>query len=164
MKSSDEIVDLLREWTEVFMHRSMSGFVCFAKDHGLSMSQVGALFHLSHRGICGVSDIAESLGVTSAAASQMLDRLVQQKFIIRSEDPNDRRSKQITLTQEGRAFLHGISEARRRWYRMISEGIGPEERQSVAEGLKTLIDRTSRTDPDVVPKEQAKHETTRTIR
>ena len=76
MSSSDPFVQTLHRWIEVFMRRSMRNFIRFAKDSNLSMSQLGALFHLHHAGSTGVTDLGEHLGVSSAAASQMLERLV----------------------------------------------------------------------------------------
>ena len=151
MEESDEVVDVLREWTKVFMHRSMSGFVLFAKEHRLSMSQVGALFQLSHRGISGVSGIGDNLGVTSAAASQMIDRLVRQGFIVRSEDPNDRRAKQIALTRRGRQFIRDTMKARKQWFESLANGMSMKERKTVVAGLQILIKKTAKMDPDIRP-------------
>ena len=95
MKSSNKFVLTLRDWLDVFMQRSMRDFILFTKEKGLSMSQIGALFQVHRRGACGGSDIGDELGVTSAAASQMIERLVQQELITRSEDPSDRRLKQF---------------------------------------------------------------------
>ena len=83
------------------MHHSMHGFVTYAKGQNLSLHQFGALFHIHRSGGCAVSDISDDLGITTAAVSQMLERLVQSGLIARSEDPNDRRAKRIDLTEAG---------------------------------------------------------------
>jgi len=151
MKNSDEVVTLLREWTRTFLHRSIADVVCAARQRGFSMSQVGALFQLSHRVTSGVSDIGDSLGVTSAAASQMLDRLVQQGLIARREDPNNRRAKQITLTEGGRGFIHKIMKARQRWFESVAAGMSQKEREVVVAGLRILIEKTGKANPDSLP-------------
>lgn len=133
------------------MRRSIADVVCAARQHGFSMSQVGALFQLSHRATSGVSNIGDRLGVTSAAASQMLDRLVQQGLIVRSEDPNDRRAKQIALTERGRGFIHEIMKARQRWFESVAAGMSEKERETVVTGLRILIEKTSKADPDIRP-------------
>lgn len=148
MANHDDLTAALRDWIEVFMHRSMGGFVCFAKAHGLSMSQMGALFHMSRRESTGVSDIGDNLGVTSAAASQMLDRLVQQGLIVRTEDPSDRRSKRIALTEKGQDFIHSITEARHRWFASLAGAMSTKERAVVIEGLRILIEKSAATESD----------------
>ena len=75
--SPDPFVDTLKEWFDVSMHRSMRNFINYARECGLSMSHLGALFHIHHRGRSGVTELGDHLGVTSAASSQMLERLVQ---------------------------------------------------------------------------------------
>ena len=77
-----------------FMHRSMHSLIHYIKKNDLSMSQIGALFQINH-GKSNVSELGEGLGITIAAASQMLERLVQQELILRTEDPEDRRVKKL---------------------------------------------------------------------
>ena len=139
MDNREQFIDTLREWTEVFMSASMGTFLQFAKEQGLSVPQIGALFHINSRGTCGVSDIGDDLGVTSAAASQMLERLVQNGLVERSEDPNDRRAKQIVLTERGHRVVRGSMEARQRWFAALADGLSPHERDLAVASLRTLV-------------------------
>jgi hypothetical protein len=70
--------EVLGEWAEVFMHRSFRDFKRFMDDSDLSPSQTNALMRLYHGKLCGVSDIGRHLGISNAAASQMVERLIQQ--------------------------------------------------------------------------------------
>jgi DNA-binding MarR family transcriptional regulator len=151
MRDSDEVVGALREWNEVFMRRSMGAVLYVARQHGLSMSQVGALFQLSHRGTSSVSNVGDRLGVTSAAASQMLDRLVRQGLIGRSEDPNDRRAKQVVLTEQGGRLIDEVMKVRQRWFQSVVEEMSAKERRTVVAGLRILLDKVKRADPDISP-------------
>jgi DNA-binding MarR family transcriptional regulator len=80
MSIQDKFNLALRKWSETFIQRSMHESVRFSKESGLSMGQLTTLFRLYHGGICGVSDLGDHLGVTNAAASQMVDKLVQQGY------------------------------------------------------------------------------------
>jgi DNA-binding MarR family transcriptional regulator len=119
----------------------MRNFIQYARKNGLSMSHLGALFHLHRMGRCGVTELGEHLDVTSAAASQMLDRLVQQHLILRTEDPEDRRVKQIVLTEEGSRILEEGIRARQRWLEDLAGTLSEEERETIMVSLKTLIDK-----------------------
>ncbi|MBN2385713.1 MAG: MarR family transcriptional regulator [Anaerolineales bacterium] len=143
MPNADPFTDALHEWIESFMHHSMRNFILYAKEKGLSMSQIGALFHLHRMGTCGVSDIGDDLGVTSAAASQMLERLVQQELITRSEDPNDRRGKQIILTDRGQQTVRQAILARQHWLDQLAASLTPGEKQQVLTALQILTARSS---------------------
>ena len=142
MHSIDPFIATLGKWIEVFMRHSMRNFIHYSKDSGLSMSQIGALFHI-HRGASGVSDLGVDLGVTSAAASQMLERLVQLHLILRSEDPHDRRVKQLILTDEGRQVLQESLHARQSWLDDLAGALSPGEKEQIITSLNILIDRAS---------------------
>lgn len=139
MQSNDPFVNTLGKWIEVFMRRSMHNFITYSKEKGLSMSQIGALLRIFRGGRSSVSDIGDNLGVTSAAASQMLERLVQQGLILREEDPNDRRVRCIILTDKGRQILNETLAARQGWLENLAQTLSDSERQQVTEALNILI-------------------------
>jgi DNA-binding MarR family transcriptional regulator len=138
----EQFLSALREWTEAFMSTSMGTFLQFAKEQGLSVPQIGALFHINIRGFCGVTDIGDDLGVTSAAASQMLERLVQNGLVERREDPDDRRAKRIVLTEEGHRLVRASMQARQRWFAALADRLSLSERELAAEALRTLVARS----------------------
>ena len=143
MSDEPNLTHVLREWSEIFMHRSFADFKRFIDDNGLSPSQVSTLMRLFHDGTCGVKDIGDYLGITIAAASQMVDRLVQQGLILRSEDPTDRRFKQISLTTNGQTVIECSIEARRSWMAKLTHAFSPEEQRTIVEAL-TMLNEAAR--------------------
>jgi DNA-binding MarR family transcriptional regulator len=143
MGSPDALQAALQKWIEAFMRRSMRGFILYSKESGLSMSQLGALFHMYREGTSGVSDLGDDLGITSAAASQMLERLVQQELVVRSEDPHDRRVKQITLTDKGRRVLQESIRARQGWLDDLPRVLSPGEQEQIVAALNILIEKAN---------------------
>ena len=140
----DSFSATLNTTVAIFVRRSMQNYVRYIKGSGLSMSQVSTMFFLYRKGCSGVSDIGEEMGVTSAAASQMLDRLVQQGLILRSEDPHDRRLKQIVLTEKGCDTLEIFREnlhARHAWIDELAAKLSPAEQEQVEAALKILIEK-----------------------
>jgi len=137
------LMDRMRDWMEIFMRHSIRNFIHYAKENGLSLSQCGALLHLHHIGRAGVTDMGEHLGVSSAASSQMLDRLVQQGLILRSEDPGDRRVKQIVLTDRGHRIVEETVCARVSWLNDVFDVLSPSEKDRIALALDALIDKAS---------------------
>jgi len=139
---TDSFVAMLEEWINVSMHQSMRNFLSYARKSGLSMSHIGALFHIHREGKCGVTELGNHLDVTSAAASQMLERLVQQELILRTEDPEDRRGKQIVLTDKGNRVLEEGIRARQRWLDDLTETLSDGEKETIMGALNILIDNT----------------------
>ncbi len=139
---SDPFVATLEKWIKVSMHRSMRNFIYYARKSGLSMSHIGALFHIHREGKCGVTELGNHLDVTSEAASQMLERLVQQELILRTEDPKDRRVKKIVLTDKGNRVLEEGIRARQSWLDDLTETLSDGEKETIMAALNILIDKT----------------------
>lgn len=140
---TDTFAATLGELIEAFMQHSMRRFLRYARASGLTMSHLGALFHTNRCGSCGVTEIGEHLGVSSAAASQMLDRLVQQDLVLRSEDPDDRRVKRIVLTEKGQRILEEGLRARQSWLNDVAQTFSDSEKETVSAALKLLIARVN---------------------
>ena len=102
------------------------------------MPQFSILMQLHHKGVCGLSDISERFDVTNAAASQLVDKLVQSGFIKREEDPHDRRAKLLNLTDKGKQLVRQGIEERYRWVDQLAERLTAEERVQVSEALNTM--------------------------
>src|SRR4030066_536821 len=143
MRSSEPLVTILQEAFSIFRRRLMGNLFIYTRDKGLTMAQFGTMLHIFHKGGCGVSDIGSDLGVTNSAASQMLERLVQLKLITRSEDPIDRRVKQIVLTDKGRQILQESRQATKAWLESLVQSMTAETQNQVSDALVTLIDRAN---------------------
>ncbi len=139
---SDPFDATFEEWIKVSMHRSMCNFARDARKSGLSMSHIGAMFHIHLEGRCGVTELGTHLGVTSPAASQMLERLVQQELILRTEDPKDRRGKRIVLTDKGIRILEDGILARQSWLDDLAETLSDGEKETIMVALEILLDKT----------------------
>jgi DNA-binding MarR family transcriptional regulator len=140
MSSSQVFTEVLQDWVEVFMHRSFRDFKRFMDDSGLSASQVNTLMRLYHLNTCGVTDIAQSLGITNAATSQLVDKLVGYGLIDRSEDRQDRRVRQITLTDRGRHMIQEGMTAWRGWMEELATTLPGEDLEAITGALKLLTE------------------------
>ncbi len=151
MSDKNQLSQSIRRGMDVVTHRTMHDWSRFVKSTGLSMPQFSILMQLHYRGACGVSDLSERMDVSSAAASQLVDKLVQSGLIERAEDPNDRRSKRITLSDKGLDLIRaGISE-RYRWVDALVESLTHEERQKVGEALNILTNTLQRNELQDMP-------------
>ncbi len=91
---------------EYVLAHIIQDFMRFMHQTGLSGPQIHALLHIFHAGECPISDIAALAGSSPAAASQLVDRLVQQGLVERHEDPHNRRIKRLRLTEKSLRMLH----------------------------------------------------------
>jgi DNA-binding MarR family transcriptional regulator len=77
-----------------------------AKRAELGHSELAALELLVERQI-GPADLARHLGVTSAASSGIVDRLVARGHVVRAADEHDGRRTRVLLTDSGREEVLG---------------------------------------------------------
>ncbi len=152
MLPAKPLSDVLHEWAKVFMRRSVRDFKRFMDESGLSLSQVTALMRLHHLGDCGVSDLSEHIGISRAAASQMTERLVQMGLLARTENPTDRRAKQLSLTPKGKALIQEGIEARRQWLADLTNALPPAEQATISQALTALTEAARRLENQTEPR------------
>lgn len=70
-----------------------------------SPDQVQALRAISSRDRMTVGDLARAMGLERNSASQLAERLVQQKLIERVRSTGDRRQVFVALSEDGKALL-----------------------------------------------------------
>ena len=145
MSEAEQLTKVIREWSEVFMQRSMRDFKRFMDTSGLSFSQINILMGLVHSGDTSVSEVGDKLGVSNAAASQAVDRLVIMGLIQRTEDPEDRRSKQLVLTPKGHALIEKAIEARSQWIHGLAQSLDGEQQNTIIFSLTLLTEAAKKT-------------------
>ncbi len=80
----------------------------------LTLSQLKVLKLLDLTEAHNVGDVAAFLGVSNAAASKAVDRLVRRKYLRRTEGRADRRSSDLSLAAAGRSVLKRYETAKDR--------------------------------------------------
>lgn len=72
--------------------------------HGFAFARIAA-------GDTTVVDLAEHLGTTKQAASQLVAGLVERGYVVREPDPRDARARLLRLTASGEACTRAAEEA-----------------------------------------------------
>jgi len=78
-----------------------------ARRAGISTSELQALRHLVG-GSCGPVELSRRLGVTSAASSGVVDRLVSRGLARRRPHPDDGRRTRVEVTEAGRREVEAL--------------------------------------------------------
>lgn len=138
MLNQNKLATALKEWMDIFFQYSSREFIEYAKKTGLNMSQIRAMTMVHRRGSCWVSDLGDELGVSNAAASQLVEQLVQKEFVIRSEDLQDRRMKKVVLTEKGSQVVHESLRAQIKWLDSLAKMMTPQEEEQVIEAFHII--------------------------
>ncbi len=105
----------------------------------LSHSQMFALMQINARGNCGVSQIADHLGTTDAASSQLVQRLVTLDLVERLESQEDRREKKISLTPRGKELVGRMVENRRNMIEELIRALPADKQAVMIEAIGLLV-------------------------
>jgi DNA-binding MarR family transcriptional regulator len=87
-----------------------------------------------------MTTLAQVMGVSTAAVTGIVERLVRQGFTLRLFDEDDRRVIKIKLTAKGETLVKKINLQRRQMVREIFAQISPEDRRDYIRILKRIKD------------------------
>ncbi len=146
MRREIPFIQALHSWVDISAQHTMRGWAHHARATGLSMPQFSILMQLYQRGFCGISDISDRFEISNAAASQHVENLVQAGLICRTEDPRDRRARQIQLSDKGKALIQHNFAARYQWLDRLASIIEPKDQEKIAEALSILTEAARRLD------------------
>jgi DNA-binding MarR family transcriptional regulator len=93
------------------MYRGMQHKSDFLKE-GIPFGQKAALFTITVHGATNVKQLASLLHVTSGAATQHVEALVQEGLVERTTDANDRRNVIIVLSAKGKSLMKKLEQNR----------------------------------------------------
>jgi len=137
---SDQFSDVLRGWVKVFMRRNGQDYKHFMDESGLSFSQVNTLMRLHFAGQADISDISEQMGITKAAASQLVEQMVRLGLLDRILDPIDRRIKRLALTPKGHALAEKLVDMQRKWVEQFTDSLTSRQREAISDALQVMTD------------------------
>jgi DNA-binding MarR family transcriptional regulator len=109
---SRQVSDLLSQLAAEMVRTSAADMLRLLQREELSMPRAVALTFLDREKRASISDICAYLNLSLGNTSHIVDQLVCDGYVTRSEDPTDRRIKQITLTAKGEAFVQEMKQTR----------------------------------------------------
>lgn len=105
----------------------------------LTFSQLKLLKLVARTEAYNISEVAAFMGVSNAAASKAVDRLVRRKLLRRTESEGDRRAVELAVTDEGRRILEQYDAVTTRTLGEIFRDVPADELEQAA----GLLDRLS---------------------
>jgi DNA-binding MarR family transcriptional regulator len=109
-----------------------------ASDGNLSYRQVSLLTLISSKGGHLVGDVVHFLGVSYAAASQMIDKLVKMDLLVLESDQRDRRVKRIRTTEKGEEIANQFRKVQRECIQQLISQYDQDDLKQVVDGLADM--------------------------
>ncbi len=146
----DEIIHRSMELVPEIARRMHATFTGHPIVEGRPIAQIKLMGMLYRTGRSTVGEVAAGLGVTMPTASEQIDRLVEEGFLVREVNPADRRQVLVDLTPKARTFAREIHELRVRQLRAALDRLDPDDRPAFLRSLEALV-AALRLSPDELP-------------
>jgi DNA-binding MarR family transcriptional regulator len=140
------VKDTIQSFVELVMIQKfadMPGWI----DTDLTVSQVRAIYFLAAHGQLTVSDLSRLLEIGRPAASILVQQLVEQQWVERTEDSLDRRRSWVSLTARGSGLVSGRREQREKKFRRWLGQLDDEELACLRVGISALLEVVRRSRP-----------------
>jgi len=108
----------------------------------MTIPQVKSLFFISNNGRTNLKKLAAALKVTPSNLTGVIDRMIEQGLVSRTENPEDRRMNLLKATEKGETL---VSELRERRISHLSSALSyltPEDLTTIEKGLALLAEAT----------------------
>jgi len=115
-----------------------------ADDHGVSPTDLRALFWIAKHGSVTPKAVAQHMEMTTGGVTSVANRLEGLGLLRRSAHPNDRRSLYLELTERGHGVMRDIH---REFNAMISDstsGLSKKELAAFGSALQVVADEVNR--------------------
>ena len=110
-----------------------------AADHELTDVQYFCLRFLYLHREASIGAVAEGLGISDAASTKLVNRLVIKGLVDRREDPKDRRVLQLSLTEAGETLTRKVREKEDEQFATIIGRMSPEDQRKLHDGLASFL-------------------------
>ncbi|MDO9508914.1 MAG: MarR family transcriptional regulator [Thermovirgaceae bacterium] len=105
---------------------------------GVTLSQCHAIVGIGGVGRIAPSVLAELLRLDRSTVTRVVDSLVAQGFVLREQEPADRRSIVLGLTEKGQEFFVSTEKAMEEFYESILKKIPSHERSVLTSGVRAI--------------------------
>jgi len=108
------------------------------KREGISYARLKLLLFIDRAGSARATDIADFFGYAPRTVTEAVDALERDGLVARVPDPNDRRAKNISLTEAGGAILGQAWPVRQYWLERVFSVLDAPERDAMREVLDRM--------------------------
>jgi DNA-binding MarR family transcriptional regulator len=138
--SSDQLADGLMAFFGHIMHGDQAELFAVVAELDLTMAQMRGMFVISSsQQPLALTELAPRMGLSVPAAGRAIDGLVRKGFVARAEDPDDRRIKRLSVSQDGLIAIQRVAEARRVGFRRFAETLDPSRRALLLEAFQAAL-------------------------
>jgi DNA-binding MarR family transcriptional regulator len=115
----------------------------------LTIAQLKSLFFISNQGSAAMGKLAATLGVTPTNTTGIVDRLVKQGLLSRTENPENRRMLLLRATDKGEELVAKLRERRIGYMSEVLQRMSVDELATLFEGFALLVKAIGAQDKEI---------------
>ena len=135
-----EFFDVIRKMQMLFIRTALPAI----SEYGLSKTEIYVLMSVFHHKSFRVTDLAKIADIPASTFTGVIDRLVRKDYLIRVNDPQDRRSVLVQGTQHLRDTVEKLMEEFNILLAKLLEPVPKELILNTVDNLKHIYDLTSK--------------------
>ena len=135
MNSEMQLAELLMGINKEISKRLVPMF----REQKLSIAEISVLMKMNRTPACRASELAAMIGIPSSTVTGILDRLEKRGLLKRRQDPNDRRSILITVTQKTKDFVANLITSMEGMLREAFRSMPDSRTQRLIEDLRFIL-------------------------
>ncbi|WP_026564402.1 MarR family winged helix-turn-helix transcriptional regulator [Bacillus sp. UNC41MFS5] len=132
--------DFIRESIDLLQSYIMKSLQKHSEERGVTIPQarvIGEVF--AHKKIT-IKHLSQNLKMTQSTVSDIVERLTSKGFLVKTPNPKDKRSVEISLSNElSKGINEDISEIANKSLVDVLSLLNPDEQEMVEKGMRLLV-------------------------
>jgi len=133
-KMEEKLIDLIIELKKGYMEdEKQIRTLC-----KVSLAEYKAILEIKTTEIITCNVLSEKMGLSISRGSRIIDSLVRKGYLLRMENPEDRRSFVLSLSSKGTEIKKQIEQERNNYEYRIRKNLSVREVKLIKEGLELI--------------------------
>jgi DNA-binding MarR family transcriptional regulator len=145
--SQDFDTDVQEFWE--ILSKMIRSFVAFERHEifccGVTMSQCSTIMAIGRGGKMTMNALSEWMSLATSTMTRIVDNLVRDGYIERTQDDQDRRVVHVSLTEKGKEMYQVIHGIYHDYHQRIVDNIPADQLHKVVESLQMLREAIEKT-------------------
>lgn len=126
-------ISLLYRYSQTYLNEELEQF-------NLGSGQYIFLLHLYGKDGINQAELSSRICIDKSTTARAIDHLVKEEYVVRKEDPEDKRAYRIYITEKALQIKPSLHEILERWNNIIADGLSMEERRCLLNSLQKMSD------------------------
>ncbi|MDF2484048.1 MAG: putative transcriptional regulator [Herbinix sp.] len=140
-------MSIIVRYCRIFFERALA-------DINIGLPEHHILIYLSKNDTVNQDAIAKHYSIDKGTIAKSMNKLEEKGLIIRTDNPNNKREKQITLSDKGYSILSDMQKTTDEWYSSVFEGLSKDE----IDQLSGILEKISVNAVNVVNERKINHD------